>query len=477
MNFDENFKNEIEKTSSKNMEADEVTKTYNNDIIANKIDFSKYIFNNWLLKESNHTLVEINKKGGAIWLNCNGDLCYRFNENTTVTIQPHTKANIVFTNYLGKDIKLIKGSQESPANVKSQDLIMVSKDVFNPFKLEEFYQENYLYFRNIFKPTKYLQIKIDKYKEPKTILKLMKHLVNENEEYYIYFINWLAYFFQGLKKPQVSIVLRGNQGAGKGIFFNEVIKVIFGAEHCIQVNDKALNTNFLGGIVEGRLFFNLDEISHNVAGNKNIKNFLKALVTNDSITAEKKHQNIEGETNIYGAVLITSNEPYIIEVEPSDRRYSIFSTGDNLKKCNYLGLETYENLSKKIKEEIEDFCKYLKSFKVDISLSNTALETAEKKALVNSTNDKYKLFTNALKNKDINFFSELEDEKPHLYNTLIADFEKNRIQKENLTKYFNELYDEEIKSKSLNNKLKAIEPTLFADDNISKSNGCRYYKI
>lgn len=194
MNFDENFKNEIEKTSSKNMEADEVTKTYNNDIIANKIDFSKYIFNNWLIKESNHTLVEINKKGGAIWLNCNGDLCYRFNENTTVTIQPHTKANIVFTNYLGKDIKLIKGSQESPANVKSQDLIMVSKDVFNPFKLEEFYQEDYLYFRNIFKPTKYLQIKIDKYKEPKTILKLMKHLVNENEEYYIYFINWLAYF-------------------------------------------------------------------------------------------------------------------------------------------------------------------------------------------------------------------------------------------------------------------------------------------
>ena len=446
--------------------------------ISNKLDFSKYKFNNWKIKDDNETLNQIFSKGGGVWLNCNGEICYRLNENDSVKTQPHNKANIVFTSILNREIKLISGTKEHQADIKANDLLMISNDRFNPYKLEEFYEDNHLFYRNTFKPTKYLQIvDSNNYQEPKAILALMKHLVNDNEEYYQYFVNWLAFFYQGLKKSQVSIVLRGNQGAGKGIFFDEIIKNIFGVDYCIKVNDKALNTNFLGGIVEGRLFFNLDEITHNIAGNKNIKNFLKELVTNDSTAAEKKHKNIEGETKLYGQVLITSNEPYIIEVETSDRRFSIFSTGDNLKKCNYLGFETYDNFSKLIKEELEDFCKYLKSYKVNVSLANKALDTAEKRALINSTNDKFKLFTNAIKNKDINYFNELEEENIHLYNCLVSDFTNDRIQKENLTKYFNSLFEEDIKSKTLNGKLKAIEPILFGDDNIIKSNGNRYFKI
>ena len=473
MNF-EDIKKQTEKAP---LEKVEPTKEDRRSI-SNKLDFSKYKFNNWKIKDDNETLNQIFSKGGGIWLNCNGEICYRLNENDSVKTQPHNKANIVFTSILNREIKLISGTKEHQADIKANDLLMISNDRFNPYKLEEFYEDNHLFYRNTFKPTKYLQIvDSNNYQEPKAILALIKHLVNYNTEYYNYFINWLAFFYQGLKKPQASIVLRGNQGAGKGIFFIEIIKNIFGEDYCIQVNDKTLNTNFLGGIVEGRLFFNLDEISHNVAGNKNIKNFLKALVTNDSITAEKKHQNIETETKIYGAVLITSNEPYIIEVETSDRRFTIFSTGDNLKKCNYLGFETYDNFSKQIKEELEDFCKYLKSYKVNVSLANKALDTAEKRALINSTNDKFKLFTNALKNKDINYFNELEEENIHLYNCLVSDFTNDRIQKENLTKYFNSLFEEDIKSKTLNGKLKAIEPILFGDDNIIKSNGNRYFKI
>ena len=78
---------------------------------------------------------------------------------------------------------------------------------------------------------------------------------------------------------------------------------------------------------------------------------------------------------------------------------------------------------------------------------------------------------------DINFFDELEEENIHLYNCLVSDFTNDRIQKENLTKYFNALFEEDIKSKTLNGKLKAIEPILFGDDNIIKSNGNRYFKI
>ena len=77
----------------------------------------------------------------------------------------------------------------------------------------------------MFKCFRFLQA--GEHQEPKAILALIKHLVNDDEEYYQYFVNWLAFFYQGLKKSQVSIVLRGNQGAGKGIFYNEVIKNIW----------------------------------------------------------------------------------------------------------------------------------------------------------------------------------------------------------------------------------------------------------
>jgi len=146
----------------------------------------------------------------------------------------------------------------------------------------------------------------------------------------------LAYFFQGLKKSQVALVLRGNQGAGKGILFNEVIQPLFGKDYCTTVNDKSLRSSYLGGIVENVIFFNLDEISHQKAESADIKNFLKALVTNDTITAEKKFVTLEKGTKVYGQVLITSNEPYVLDVEQSDRRYTIFTTADNLTYSNFL---------------------------------------------------------------------------------------------------------------------------------------------
>jgi hypothetical protein len=452
------------------------TKKNDNASIA-KIDFSKYESNNWLKVKNNKTLNQIQLKNGAIWLNASGELCYRFSDNGTITSNTTTKANTVFTNFLNADVRFLTGTKENQADVKASEFYLIQKDDFRPTVLNEFFQYKELWYRNIFEPTQYLKMSKKEYAEPRAILSLIKHLAKNDEEHYRYILNWLAYFFTGLKKSQVALVLRGNQGAGKGILFENIIKPLFGAKYCIQVNDKTLNTNFLGGIVENKLFFNLDEISHNVAGNKNIKNFLKALVTNKSITAEKKNINMDNETRIYGQVLITSNEPYILEIETSDRRYTVFSTGDSLTKVSYLGYGNYANFAKQIKSELEDFSLYLKSYDVDNSLANTALDTADKRALINATNDKFKLFVNAIEKKDINFFSELEENNKHLYNILIEDFEKNRIQKENLTNYFNNLFDEDIKAKGLIQRLRAVSPILFDDGNLSKSNGHRFYRI
>jgi len=449
----------------------------NDKSILTKIDFSKFNKNNWLKVKNNFTLNHIDRMGGAIWLNPSGELCYRFSDNGIITVNTVTKTNTVFSNFLDTDIKFINGTKEHQADVTATQIHLIHEDEFRPTKLEEFYEHKSLWYRNIFEPTKYLQVGETNYKEPVAILSLIRHLANYDDERMHYILNWLAYFFTGLKKSQVSLVLKGVQGAGKGILFKNIVKPLFGSKFCIQVNDKTLDTKFLGGIVEHKLFFNLDEISHNVAGNKSIKNFLKALVTNESITAEKKNINMNKETRIYGQVLITSNEPYVIEVETSDRRFSIFTTGDDLNNVSYLGYKNYEKFRKQINAELEDFSIYLKVFNVDVALANKALDTVEKRALVNATNDKFKLFVNAIEKKNIIFFEELNEKSSLLHSILIDDFTKDRISKPNIAKYFNMIFEDDVKSKGLMGRLRVVAPLLFDDSNMFSSNGKKFYRI
>jgi len=433
--------------------------------------------NNWISinAKNNKVIKSLNSKGASIWLAKDGEIWLRTDPNEIPVKAPASRAKLVLGNMIGEKIKIISGGKEDdPVDISELDLLLVVKDIFDPFTREEFFESGNAYYRNTFKPTKLMTISPQPLAGPKAILSLIQHL---SGEHYPWVINWLAQFFQTLKKSQVSLVMRGTQGAGKGILWSEVIDPLFGTEATIQVNDKALETNFLGGIVEGRLFFNLDEISHNIAGNKKIKNFLKALVTNHSIITEKKHQNIEGETPLYGQVFITSNEPYVIEVEPEDRRFTVLVTGEKLPKANYLGYGNYKSLSSAIKREVPLFANYLKGYAVNTEWANTALDTKEKTALIHATNDKFTMFADAIKKKDLLFFSDLEEDSLTMYDEIKADFESNRICQPRLKKYFRELFDEDITAKKIMDRLRVINPILFDNTNVRKSNGKKYFKL
>lgn len=442
-----------------------------------KYDPQWFEANNWISPntESNKTIKLLDGKGASIWLAKDGEIWLRTDPHEIPVKVPASRARLVLGNMIRKKIKIISGGKEDdPVDISELDLLLVIKDIFDPFRREEFFERGNAHYRNTFKPTKFMTISAQPLPEPNAILSLIQHL---SRDHYSWVINWLAQFFQTLKKSQVSLVMRGTQGAGKGILWNEVIEPLFGTEATIQVNDKALETNFLGGIVEGRLFFNLDEISHNIAGNKKIKNFLKALVTNQSIITEKKHQNIEGETSLYGQVFITSNEPYVIEVEPEDRRFTVLLTGEKLSGVNFLGYGSYENLSNAIKRELPLFANYLKGYATDIEMANTALETKEKRALIHATNDKFTMFADAIKKKEIDFFLSLEEDSLIMFNEIKEDFEKQRICQPRLRIYFKELFDEDITSKKLMDRLRAINPIVFDDTSIIKSNGKKYFKL
>jgi len=312
------------------------------------------------------------------------------------------------------------------------------------------------------------------YKEPKTILKIIENLVNYDQDRYHYFINWIAYFFQGLKKSQVAMVLKGEEGAGKGLFFEKVISPIFG--HSQKIDNDFFSKDFLGGVLTGRLFYNIDELRESVA--KKQKSFLKALITNSSMTLDQKKINITESTKIYGQVYITINEPKVLDLETHDKRYTIFTTGGNLANVdNLLGFGDYEFLEAQIEKELKDFALFLKSYKVDKKLANTALNTPEKRALINATADNFTLFTEAIVRKDLDFFIELEEIYSKYYEDLKEDFEKNRITSSLLPKIYEKLFNEHISTQSLIKEMRLRKPLKFSEKRQKKTGNIRYYPL
>lgn len=455
--------------------------------------------NNWLKNNDNISLSVLDENGISIYLDKKGYINYRLSPNEPHnSTKDHKSLENIFKNITGINFDLSafkerrKSNDEDYVEVKlsitPEDLKLVTEEIFDPFSKEEFIlQDNYTYKLNNFKPSVYMLLDYELKKELKfhlensAIGKLILHLVNYDRQRLYWVINWLAYFFQGLKKSQVALVLLGEQGAGKGILFNEVIKPLFGEDFVKTINDKSLNTNYKGSLVENTLFFNLDEISAK-SSSSSVKNFLKALVTNASITAEKKFKNLEKETSIYGQILITSNELYAIEIEPSDRRFTVFSTSGNLSHCNFLGYGNYEVLSNSIQNELESFAIYLKNYSVDEKMANTAMNTLEKNNLIQQyqmTNYKpIKLtklqknvieFSEAIRCRNLNLFNTIVDEnKLQLKQEIFWDLQNGIFRVENLLPAFKTLYGSRSfgTNSELLKELQKVDLNLFYTQNI-----------
>lgn len=440
----------------------------------------KYIYNNWLKNENHKILKEFQNKNGVIYMSINGEITYSINGEWNTTKDYKALSNL-FSNLLGEDINFSSFSKtkskdsNASSKINPDDLIIVTGEIFNIHSNKEFIKlGNNTYLRNIYKPSYYMQLDFNKRihnfdVNNSLIIKLINHLTNYDNQRTIWVINWLAHFFQKLKKSQVSLVLIGPQGAGKGIFFNDVIKPIIGEQYTKIINDKSLNSNYLGGLIENILFYNLDEISVKKSTNGSIKNFLKALVTNDSITSEKKFVTINKETVLFGQVLITSNENFPVEIEEGDRRFTVFTTSCSLKQTNYLGFGNYDVLSNNIKNELEVFISFLKTFNVDIQKANTALYTIEKDLIITESKRKQitKENTNLFKFPKMNklqknikdfifniqtrnqlYFANLAYENNNLYMEIITDMNLGFFRLTNLVPAFKELYGSNIKTSS-----------------------------
>lgn len=485
-----------------------IFKSISSDDIHNNDEYKK--LPKWI-KNRNHSLIKmIYEREGEIFITSDGKICYRLSSKDKYKFTKDFKGlEIVLSNFLGVDVDLstfIKSKSkkeklvdefENEFKIRPEDLIMVSGTTFEPNNKEEFIkQENGTFLRNEFKLSKYLQMKGDeidnvnfRFENSKTFYFLL-HLLNHDYQRVQWVINWLAYFFQDLKKSQVALVLIGIQGTGKNIFFNQIISPLFGEAYTKAINDKSLNTKYKATLVKNSLFLNLDEISANTSLSDSQKNFIKALITNLSATLEEKFKNLEEEILLHAQVLITSNEAYAVEIEKNDRRFTVYSTGQSLLSTNFLGLGSYEALSDVLKSELEIVACYLKAYQVDVQMANTALSTPEKDEMIYQYEMKQQTraikqqkilqprvtklqknlneYVYAIRSQNIKFFEPIMFENGQLFQSIYSDFCNNVFRVENLLPVYKALYGTtSIKTNSeLLRELQKIDNNMFNTSNL-----------
>ena len=147
-----------------------------------------------------------------------------------------------------------------------------------------------------------------------------------------YVLDWLAHVVQRPEiKVSVALLIRGEQGAGKGVV-QEILRKILGRTHSSYfVNLSQMLGQYNGEFLEKCVLGIVDEVTLD-------KGFdyskIKALITEDTHTIELKYVAPYVVDN-YTAFMFFSNHEHVMRLEPGDRRFVVLEAAST-----YAGPET-----------------------------------------------------------------------------------------------------------------------------------------
>lgn len=102
--------------------------------------------------------------------------------------------------------------------------------------------------------------------------------INNNSKY---IEDWTTYFFKTLRRVRNNLVLIGNRNISEEIFYDAIIKQIFGFDYCITITDEILESQSIDFIVQNKLFVHINHIPESAENQKKLKNLLESLIVYD----------------------------------------------------------------------------------------------------------------------------------------------------------------------------------------------------
>ena len=257
---------------------------------------------------------------------------------------------------------------------------------------------------------------------------LLSNLFVERE-HLEYFVNWLAYIVQTMRKTRNAVVLLGDQGTGKGVMWENIISWIFGKDNCVVASNSDIASQF-NVIFDNRLFVCFNEIKGDFRQGNTLYETLKAYITDPEFMVNVKNVSQYRVQNHFNCIFF-SNHEVPLQIESGDRRYSVFKAGKKLVRIVENG--DTDLFVKRIKEERGKFLQMLFSFAADADYATKLIETDQKRKIKRLSNTKQDIFKAVVSEKDQEYFREAlgdiidgkEDEKA--IREWVADADGRRV--------------------------------------------------
>lgn len=273
---------------------------------------------------------------------------------------------------------------------------------------------------NLYQPTKYMRAQAREVKQcPKTIKKVIHHVVGSNDEAFDRFINWLAYVLQERDVAITAWVMHGVSGTGKGTLLSRILRPLFGEEHVAIPRMSELDKEF-NSFINRSLLVVVDEFeAAALQSEKGVMADLKRYITEKLVQLRVMRQDARKVRN-YSAWIFFSNAQAPVNIPRHDRRFNV-----GHYQTQKLAITDAELA--RIDKELQDFHDFLLYYKVDKNLVFEPLQNKDRDDLIDLTESTLDTVTNAFMNGTMaHFVDALPTDNRYLGNAMdnakVADY-------------------------------------------------------
>lgn len=153
------------------------------------------------------------------------------------------------------------------------------------------------------------------------IIELVRHLCGDDKHAHDWVLNWLAIPLQNLgTKMDTALIVHGHiQGAGKSLFFDRVMRPIYGT-YKLTLGQGQLENQY-NDWVEGKLFAVFEEIFQGKDRYSHM-GMIKQFITGDTVYINKKFVSGWTQDNYINTVFL-SNDMQPLSLDDTDRRHVV----------------------------------------------------------------------------------------------------------------------------------------------------------
>ena len=211
------------------------------------------------------------------------------------------------------------------------------------------------------------------------------------------FVRYVAKFYQTKRPSDCAWLFKGKQGTGKNLMFSHIIEPLFGKEWCGCAN--TISESKFNNILANKCWILFNEVfgtESKYYSRVLLSSMAKKYIgSNASFIIDGKYKRQYEYTNAANYLFFT-NENTPTNIEKTDRRYIVISTGQPLKeRCSNIPALLY-----KVRTELPKFAFYLLSLNVPDTEYHKKIYTEAGKILYQVTCSRYEDFVDNMFNID-----------------------------------------------------------------------------